>query len=322
MSKNFIRKLLAYAAVISIIGTGCAFKVCKSKSQKYEGNVISYTSSFVDDDFILAAHRGFSSLAVENTLEAFTLADEAPYVDYIELDIRLADDGEIICSHDSFVRNIRFQKWYLEQHKGREAIDNTFAYTGFNHNDFISSMFSTTDGHIIRNRQLGLVNDKFSLSTLRNVLEVCGHKPVIIDIKFNNDFEILTTKLYDIIKDVNPSKIILQSSDLNLLSELQSLYPNYNYSAVIDDVDDFRKCDSFQMLGVKKSLLNKKRVRDAFENGQSVSVWTVNSTDDVNDVASTLGEYYDDVVYITDYPDVVAYELNTIKLEKKKVTTQ
>ena len=84
MSKNFVKRLLAYTAVISIIGTGCAFKLCKSKSQKYEGNVISYVSSFTDDEFELAAHRGFSSLDVENTIDAFKLADEAPYVDYIE----------------------------------------------------------------------------------------------------------------------------------------------------------------------------------------------------------------------------------------------
>ncbi len=322
MSKNFVRKLLAYTAVISIIGTGCAFKICKSKSQKYEGNVISYVSSFVDDDFELAAHRGFSSLAVENTIDAFKLADDSPYVDYIELDIRLADDGEIICSHDSFVRNIKFQKWYLEQHKGREAIRNTFAYTGFNHNDFIYSIFSTTDGYIIRKRQLELLNDKFSLSTLSDALEVCDKKPVIIDIKFNDDFDVLTNKLYAIIKDFDSSKIILQSSNLELLSKLQELYPSYNYSAIIDDVEDFEKCSGFQMIGVKKSLVSKEYVKSAFESGQAVSVWTVNSTEDVNDIASTLGDYYDDVVYITDYPDVVAYELNSIKLEKKKVTIQ
>jgi glycerophosphoryl diester phosphodiesterase len=320
MSKNFVKRFLAYTAVISIIGTGCAFKLCKSKSQKYEGNVISYVSSFTDDEFELAAHRGFSSLAVENTIDAFKLADEAPYVDYIELDIRLADDGEIICSHDSFVRNIKFQKWYLEQHKGREAIRNTFTYTGFNKSNFFSSIFSTTDGYIIRKRQLELLNDKFSLSTLNDALDACSKTDVIIDIKFNDDFDVLTKKLIDIIKDIDSSKLILQSSNLELLRKLQSLYPNYNYSAIIDDVKDFEKCSSFQMIGVKKSLVSIDSIKSAFESGQSVSVWTVNSTDDVKDITSSLGDYYDDVIYITDYPDVIAHELNLIKLEKKKVT--
>ena len=74
------------------------------------------------------------------------------------------------------------------------------------------------------------------------------------------------------------------------------------------------------MIGVKKSLVSIDSIRSAFESGQLVSVWTVNSTDDVKDISSSLGDYYDDVIYITDYPDVIAHELNLIKLEKKKVT--
>lgn len=51
------------------------------------------------NDFIVVAHRGYSSQAPENTLAAFERAIEAK-ADMIELDITLSEDGHFIVIHD------------------------------------------------------------------------------------------------------------------------------------------------------------------------------------------------------------------------------
>jgi glycerophosphoryl diester phosphodiesterase len=53
-------------------------------------------------DFVLIAHRGFSSKAPENTLAAFDLALEQGFTN-IELDVQLTSDGELVIIHDSAV---------------------------------------------------------------------------------------------------------------------------------------------------------------------------------------------------------------------------
>ncbi|MFK0520923.1 glycerophosphodiester phosphodiesterase [Paenibacillus illinoisensis] len=49
---------------------------------------------------LCVAHRGFSSTAPENTMAAFQLAMEQPYVTWIELDVQLSRDGVPVVIHD------------------------------------------------------------------------------------------------------------------------------------------------------------------------------------------------------------------------------
>lgn len=46
------------------------------------------------------AHRGYSSLAPENTMAAFELAMEQAQVQWIELDVQLSRDGYPVVIHD------------------------------------------------------------------------------------------------------------------------------------------------------------------------------------------------------------------------------
>ncbi|WP_456272015.1 glycerophosphodiester phosphodiesterase [Bacillus sp. AK031] len=60
------------------------------------------TESFAadkEDNTLIVAHRGASSLAPENTLSAFDKAVSLK-ADYIELDVQMTKDGEIIVMHD------------------------------------------------------------------------------------------------------------------------------------------------------------------------------------------------------------------------------
>lgn len=49
---------------------------------------------------LCVAHRGFSSIAPENTMAAFLMAMERPEVQWMELDVQLSRDGVPVVIHD------------------------------------------------------------------------------------------------------------------------------------------------------------------------------------------------------------------------------
>lgn len=55
-----------------------------------------------EDDFLIIAHRGASGYAPEHTMEAYKLAVEMD-ADYIEIDLQMTIDGELIAMHDEAV---------------------------------------------------------------------------------------------------------------------------------------------------------------------------------------------------------------------------
>ena len=95
--KNGIKNLIVYGSAIAIIGSGFCFGLNQASSEVETVGIFSY------EDFDIAAHRGFSSIAVENTTRAFDLASQALYVDYIEMDARLTEDGKLVLAHDDEV---------------------------------------------------------------------------------------------------------------------------------------------------------------------------------------------------------------------------
>lgn len=56
-----------------------------------------------EDGFLIIGHRGASAYEPENTIPAFELAEDLN-ADYVELDVHLTKDGELIVMHDDDVK--------------------------------------------------------------------------------------------------------------------------------------------------------------------------------------------------------------------------
>ena len=103
-----ISKLVIYAATTFIVGTGINLKIQNDKSKNFEKEVYDYVEFFESDNYLVAAHRGYSSLEVENTNQAIELASNCDYIDYIEFDARLTKDGVLVISHDDKIDDNTF----------------------------------------------------------------------------------------------------------------------------------------------------------------------------------------------------------------------
>ena len=79
MKKNKVTKIIVYASTLAIASSGIAYTLLKKNFNDYK-EYLSRQDKIVNDDFLVSAHRGFSSLAIENTKEAISFARDKEYI--------------------------------------------------------------------------------------------------------------------------------------------------------------------------------------------------------------------------------------------------
>ena len=213
--KKQVTKLALYGATFFIgISTGVKLKSCRDKSKEFTDKVIEYTTNFEDDEFLIAAHRGFSSLAVENTIDAFLLANQTDYIDYIEMDARLTNDKKIVLSHNNSVITDNKEKVKICDENYNFLKDNDYYYLTNSLSIELKNLFNTENGDILIKRAKNLELTKYEISSLKEGLKACSNKKILLDLKFKDDTEEFITSLEEELKDIDTSNIIFQSDDL------------------------------------------------------------------------------------------------------------
>ena len=309
-----ISKLVIYATTTFIIGTGVNLKIQDNKSKDFEKAVYNYAESFESDNYLIAAHRGYSSLEIENTKEAIELASNCDYIDYIEFDARLTKDGVLVISHNDKIDD----NTYVSKSYYNDLISKDYTYNTDSKNS-ISEFFNKNKDKYIINRNGRLNEKKYNVISLSEALSYCGNKKVLLDLKFNNDKEMFLNSLTTDLKNIDPNKIIIQSSDIESLKYIRNNLNNYNFLAIIENKSQFKYIDEFDNIGIEKSLINEQVINKLNKNNGLVAVWTINSIDDYNQVINNLGSNYDNILYITDYPDLGSYLINNKDKIKKLV---
>jgi glycerophosphoryl diester phosphodiesterase len=317
MKKNK-KRLLLYTTSILLVTSGISLKINKEKSKELTNHVNEYTTDFIDDDFQIAAHRGFSSLEIENTKEAVTLASKKDYVDYIEIDARLTKDKKLVISHDDTITTIDESLKISELNKN-ELLKYTLTYNK-NKLSIKPSTYLSGENKLIQERNELLSNKTYNIQTLKEALKYVENKKVILDLKIpNNEIEEFVYELKKELKDINTDNIMFQSSNLNGILYVEK-YTNYNCLAIINSVDDLSKINNFKNICIRKNLINYDTVQKLINENKKVAIWTINTKKELNDVTNELDDLYEDVIYITDYPDLIATYLNDTK--KNKILTK
>ncbi|WP_071460891.1 glycerophosphodiester phosphodiesterase [Bacillus massilinigeriensis] len=72
-----------------------------------------------EDKFLIIAHRGASGYAPEHTLESYKLAKKMG-ADYIEIDLQMTKDGELVAMHDEKVNRTTNGKGYVKDYTLKE----------------------------------------------------------------------------------------------------------------------------------------------------------------------------------------------------------
>ena len=308
--KRKINKFVLYIGSIILISSGVKIKLCNDESKKYTKEVEEYINDFKSDNFLIAAHRGFSSKEVENTKDAISLASTAPYIDYIEMDVRLTNDNKLILSHDNslFSSNMCYIK--ISEEDTKDINNQKFIYFSDRLPIEIESIFNDTNGDILRTRSKELNKNEYNLVSLKEALKKCDGKKILLDLKFNNNTKKYVKELIRELEDIDTSNITFQSDDFISLLYLKNKKPDYNISAIIRTKQDLDYAPLFDNLCIRKNLVDEKVVTKLLKEVNEISVWTLNDENEINEVIDNLKDQYKNVIYITDYPDVVAKCLN------------
>ena len=298
-----IKKLVLYTTTFIIISSGIKVNLNKNKNFNTLSFMSNYDYNFNDEDFKIAAHRGFSSLAIENTLESINIADSCNYIDYIETDVRLTKDKKLVISHNDTITTTKKRQLKIS----KTSYTNLKKYKYTNIFDKIKNISSDIQK-----------NDSYELLTLEKCLNSCNNKKIILDLKFKNNTEDFLNELDNEIKGIDLDNLLFQSDNLQSLLVLKKKHPEYNILAIMKTKKDLEYFDIFDNISLYKNLVDKDLVDKLVNDNKNFAVWTLNNPNDINKLMNNLGDNYKQPIYITDYPNVVATCLYKKQEDNKK----
>lgn len=311
--KKFIKRLLLFTSAATIATSSIAYKLSHDTQTGFIKDLTDFFSD--DDDFSIVAHRGFSSLAIENTKDSLELANNTSYIDMVEFDIRLTSDNKLVLSHNNTVDTLKGKTIKISDSLSSKLLSEELIYKNTWTKSYINTL-SEIDGLVIRKRFENLNNKTYKLVTLSDAIDICKDKKILLDLKFNNDTKQFIDTLEQELKDKDTDNMTFQSSNLLALLCLEKENKEYNYQAIINSKDKLNYISLFDNIALKEQLVTYKVIDELEKDNKNVSIWTINSVKELNNVLNKVDDYYKDITYITDYPDIVNYELQKKTLTK------
>jgi len=304
--------LLIFLTAFTIAGAGIKLK--KEEATNIINQSRNYTTTS-EVDFEIAAHRGFSSLEVENSKDAIKEAASKEYIDYIEIDARLTKDGKIILSHNDNPTPFPYRPKISEQDYNQVLETNHYYCNNILRNALTEGINSEERTSIIM-KNFNLFLKKYRLIGLVEGINSCQDKKILLDLKFSDNQEAFTEELQKELEGIDTSNIIFQSIDIPGILYLQE-HTDYNCLAIIDKEEDLDYIPLFQNVGIRKNLIDHDLIEELLAEDKIVAVWTINTTQELNTTVEELDNLYKDIIYITNYPDTMTKRL--LEIEKQKI---
>ena len=221
---------------------------------------------------LIIGHAGASKLAPGNTLTSFQKAIDLG-ADYVEFDVHISKDGEIVIMHDP----------------------NTFSTTG--HKGLIKSM-------PLKELKMLKIGDGERIPTLQELIEIAKDK---IGLQIEVKARRMAEKLVSILKREELIESSIVSSFLHgELLKIQKIEPKIKLATLepivypLRDSWEYRKGlikniidHNFYAIHPREDIVNKRLIEYAHENNIKVHAWTVN---DVNKMRSFINLRIDGII--------------------------
>ncbi len=295
---KFMRNICLSAAVIGI-GAGAVTPASAQSGNNPQLN---------DNQILNISHRGASGYAPEHTLPSYELGDQMGG-DYIELDLQMTKDGELIAMHD-------------------ETLDRTTNGTGQVKDHTLEEIKSLDAGSWFNAAYPEKAKDEYNglqVQTLQEVIEHFGkNKNYYIETKSPDVYPGMEEKLLEILKDYNltrqngpSSRVIIQSFSEESLQKVHNLNENiplvqlldYKGTATITDEELDHYSEYAAGLGMSYKKINQDYVQKVREHDLLIHPYTVNDKEDMKQLLEWGG-----TGMFTNYPDVLEETMKEMKL--------
>lgn len=221
------------------------------------------------------AHRGDSGNAPEHTMEAYELARKLGS-DYIEIDLGITKDGQLIAIHDDTVDR-------TTNGNGRVSSLTLSQIKGFDTGSWFNELFPDK----AKPQFIGL-----KIPTLEEIITKYGDTiNYYIEIKKPEDHPNMTDELLRVLKshhliedNTRRGKVIIESYDSNSLKYIHSKYPNLQLvqlGAYSDRMNLLEISKYANGVGPQFSTVKKEFIENAHRLGLFVHCWTVNNKADM-----------------------------------------
>ena len=227
----------------------------------------------------VTAHRGFSRVAPENTLPAFEAAMDCG-ADYIELDVQLTADGELVVIHDEKLDRTTNGKGMVSKYT-YEQLKKLSAGSWFGE-----------DGEF----------DDTEIPLFRDVLELVGKDIMLnIEIKKSGDPKKTAEKTVELIEEYGIVKsCYVTSFSYPALKKVKQLNPKIKtaFIANLATATSYAQLPYIDAVSMNYLFVNQSVVNSAHHHGKRIFVWTVDRQSEMKKMMA-LG--VDNI--ITDRPD-------------------
>lgn len=244
----------------------------------------------------ITAHRGYSSAAPENTLYAFQAAIDSG-ADFIELDVQLTKDEQLVVFHDENIDRVTNGKGTL----------NSYTYDELQQFS-AGSWFGDT----------GEFSDA-KIPLFSDVLELCGDNIMLnIEIKNYGSVQLTTEKTVELIHEYGISdSCYITSFSYSALKKAKKLDPKIKTGLIanISSTSAYTNMDNIDALSLNYAFVTPSVVNSAHQNGKRVFVWTVDRSADIKKMKA-LG--VDNI--ITNRPETALNIVYSNKLSEKILT--
>lgn len=245
---------------------------------------------------LIAAHRGYSADAPENTIPAFEEA-VSTMSDYVELDVQETKDGRVVVLHDSNLKRVAGIDKNIWNLNYREIADVD-----------VGSWFSEEFAGV-------------TIPTLEEVMEMAkGRLKLNIEIKLTGHEKNIEQSVVEIIEEYGmENDCVITSFQAKALKKVKKANPDIQTGYILHVAyGDFSGLNYADALSVNYSFATELLIDEAHNAGKKVFVWTVNTPEAINEMINNGAD-----MIITDDPvlakeTILSYETNpqVVKLIK------
>lgn len=224
----------------------------------------------------IAAHRGFSSAAPENSLPAIELAIDF-MADYVEIDVQCTSDGQVVLFHDTTVKR----------------------FTG--KNTKVSDMTLAEIEQIDLGEGYGEEYAGTSVPTLGDALEYArGRIGLIIELKRNEVSDDLAEKVVGLVEKYGmENSCLFQSADYRYLYQLKTINPDLTCGMIVSLAlgDAYTSNPNVDFFSVRSAFITGSVVSKIRKSGKQIYAWTVDTREEMERMKRLSVD-----MVITDYP--------------------
>lgn len=215
----------------------------------------------------VTAHRGFSHVAPENTLPAFEKAIESG-ADYIELDVQLTKDEQLVVFHDEKLERLTGAKGRLCDYTYDQLQELTIKCKNISEEEYPDAR----------------------IPLLTEVFDLVGDELLYnIEIKDHSDTIMTVEKTVDAIKEYGiEDSCYVTSFSYAAVKKVKQLDPDIKTGLIanVATTTAFTQLKYIDALSMNHLFVNASVVNNAHQNGKRIFVWTVDNKSEMKKMMS------------------------------------